>query len=112
MIETAIQTPTKEIWSGQSVRADLVWHDMDGDPETPTEVSYRVFDYPAGTPIAAAVSVDDPASTMSIVIPPASLPQGASNKRKIQVVIEATFSNGQKMPAIGIVTVRNRPALA
>jgi hypothetical protein len=112
MIDQVIDIPIRAIWSGQPVRVNLVWHDMDGAAETPTAVDYRVFDKITSAPIAAASNVPAPASTMSFDVPASSLPQGTAAQRRLLIVVEATFANGQKMPAVGEVIVYKRPTLA
>lgn len=111
MLDHGIDLPIKAIWSGQPVRVNLVWHDMSGAAETPIAVDYRVFDKITSAPIASAANVPTPASTMSFDVPASSLPQGTAAQRRLLIVVEATFSGGQKMPAVGEVIVYKRPTL-
>ena len=92
---------------GNAVEFDIEWHDMDGVAEIPTSVRYQVFDFLTRASVSDIVTVSPVAATMSVIVPGSDLPAGATNRRRLVVQIEATYSAGDTHTAdVDIVVAR------
>ena len=92
---------------GNAVQIAVQWHDMDGAAEIPTSVRYQVFDFLTRASVSDIVNVSPVAATMSAIVPGDDLPAGPTNRRRLVVQIEATFTSGDKHTAdVDIVVAR------